>query len=138
MPLVISFLFLIAILGVSTGYGMWFTKNQGRIREGSSAIVTGINWDFPLGERLTLVQFSSAFCMPCKTTRQILNRISEEFNDVAHIEIDAESNLDLVRKLNILSTPTTVILDSQGNERGRAVGAPTREQVLNAIAPITI
>jgi len=45
------------------------------------------------------------------------------------MDIDAEAHLELVRKLNIHSTPTTLILDSQGLEVGRAVGAPTRDQV---------
>ena len=56
--------------------------------------------------------------------------------DVVHIDIDAEENLELVRELNILSTPTTLILDSYGREVARAVGAPKREQVINALAAI--
>jgi thiol-disulfide isomerase/thioredoxin len=76
--------------------------------------------------------------MPCKATRVLLQEISQGLPDVVHIDIDAESHLDLVRKLNILSTPTTLILDSHGIELGRAVGAPKREQVLDAIAPISI
>ena len=50
-----------------------------------------------------------------------------------HLEIDAESHLELARKLNILSTPTTIILNANGQEVGRAVGAPKREQVLNLL-----
>ncbi len=57
-------------------------------------------------------------------------------HDVEHVEVDAESELELVRQLNILSTPTTLILDSSGNEIARAVGAPKREQVINALAAI--
>jgi thioredoxin-related protein len=57
-------------------------------------------------------------------------------SDVAHVEIDAEANLELVRKLDIRSTPTTLFLDSRGYEIGRAMGAPKREQVLQAIAAI--
>ena len=56
--------------------------------------------------------------------------------DVAHIDIDAESHLELVRRLDIRSTPTTIILDGNGQEVARAVGAPKREQVLNALASI--
>jgi hypothetical protein len=56
--------------------------------------------------------------------------------DVQHMDIDAEAHLVLVRKLNIHSTPTTLILDSQGLEVGRAVGAPTRDQVLKSLSAI--
>jgi thiol-disulfide isomerase/thioredoxin len=86
------------------------------------------------GSRLTLLQFSSAFCTPCRATRGLLRDITKGLHDVKYIEIDAESNLELVRKLNIASTPTTLILNHQGIEVGRAVGTPTREQVTNAIS----
>ncbi|CAB4865459.1 unannotated protein [freshwater metagenome] len=90
----------------------------------------------PLGSRATLLQFSSAFCTPCRATRTLLENIVSSMNDVAHVEIDAESELELVRYLNILSTPTTLILDSKGHEVGRAVGAPKRQQVINALSVI--
>jgi thioredoxin-related protein len=56
--------------------------------------------------------------------------------DVSHIDIDAESHLELVRRLDIRSTPTTIILDRNGQEISRAVGAPKREQVIKALAAI--
>jgi thiol-disulfide isomerase/thioredoxin len=108
------------------------------VKEHSSTTLSPAELGSPLGSRVTLVQFSSAFCMPCKATRVLLQEISSNLPNVAHIEIDAESHLELVRKLNISSTPTTLILDSHGNEIGRAVGAPRRDQVLDAIAPISI
>lgn len=89
-----------------------------------------------LGSRATLVQFSSAFCTPCRATRALLENIVADMADVAHVEVDAEAQLELVRQLNILSTPTTLILDSTGREVGRAVGAPKRDQVINALAAI--
>lgn len=89
-----------------------------------------------LGSRATLVQFSSAFCTPCRATRALLENIVADMADVAHVEVDAEAQLELVRQLNILSTPTTLILDSTGREVGRAVGAPKRDQVINALTAI--
>jgi len=89
-----------------------------------------------LGSRATLVQFSSAFCTPCRATRVLLENIVVQMEDVKHVEVDAEANLELVRELNILSTPTTLILDSKGREVGRAVGAPKREQVIHALAAL--
>lgn len=62
--------------------------------------------------------------------------MTAQMHDVNHVEVDAESNLELVRELNILSTPTTLILDSRGREVGRAVGAPKREQVITALSAI--
>jgi len=65
-----------------------------------------------------------------------LENVVAGIEDVKHIEIDAEANLELVRTLDIRSTPTTLILNSQGTEVGRAVGAPKREQVLTALAAL--
>ncbi len=86
-----------------------------------------------LGQQATLVQFSSAFCAPCRTTRVVLADVAERYDGVAHLEIDAEEHLALVRALDIRRTPTTLILDADGNELTRAAGAPRREQVLAAL-----
>ena len=56
--------------------------------------------------------------------------------DVKHIQVDAESHLELVRRLDIRSTPTTNFLNRDGVEVGRAAGTPTRDQVVTALAAI--
>ena len=89
-----------------------------------------------LGSRATLLQFSTVFCGPCRATRLLIQDVTADMADVAHVEIDAEANLDLVRKLDIRSTPTTLFLDSRGHEVGRAMGAPKRDQVIKAIEVI--
>lgn len=95
--------------------------------------VTDALGETELGERATLVQFSSAFCAPCRATRRILGEVAEIVPGVVHVEIDAEHHLDLVRRLDVLRTPTTLVLDGAGNEVARASGAPRKEQVLSAI-----
>ncbi|MEO6605362.1 MAG: thioredoxin family protein [Aeromicrobium sp.] len=86
-----------------------------------------------LGERATLVQFSSAFCAPCRATRVLLTDIADKTPGVVTIDIDAEERLELTRKLNILRTPTVLVLDSKGRVTRRASGLPRREQVLAAL-----
>ena len=85
------------------------------------------------GERATLVQFSSAFCAPCRATKRILGDVADVVPGVVHVEIDAEHHLEVVRRLGILRTPTTLILDASGREVSRAAGAPRKEQVLSAL-----
>jgi len=85
------------------------------------------------GTRATLLQFSSAFCAPCRATRRILTEVSEMVDGVAHVEVDAERHLDLVRKLNILKTPTTLVLDGDQREVQRASGQPRKADVLAAL-----
>jgi thiol-disulfide isomerase/thioredoxin len=90
----------------------------------------------PLGARVTMVQFSSAFCSPCRATRVLLEQMVQSMTDVTYAHIDAESHLELVRQLNILSTPTTLFLNRDGVEVGRAMGTPKRSQVLAAVAAV--
>jgi thiol-disulfide isomerase/thioredoxin len=87
-----------------------------------------------LGERATLLQFSSAFCAPCRATRRVLGEVTSLVEGVAHVEVDAEHHLDATRTFGILRTPTTVVLDAHGVEVTRATGAPSRDQVLTALA----
>jgi thiol-disulfide isomerase/thioredoxin len=89
-----------------------------------------------LGERATLLQFSSAFCAPCRATRRTLTEVAGLVDGVAHVEIDAEEHLDATRALGILRTPTTVVLDADGQEVARAAGAPRRDQVLAALGRV--
>jgi thiol-disulfide isomerase/thioredoxin len=86
-----------------------------------------------LGSRATLLQFSSAFCAPCRTTRAVLGDVASALPGVAHVEIDAESHLELVRRLDITRTPTVLVLDAAGRIRTRATGAPRKGDVLAAL-----
>jgi len=85
-----------------------------------------------LGERATMVHFSTAFCAPCRQTRQTLAQVSQTVEGVAHVEIDAESHLDLVRDLGVRRTPTVLLLDSDGRIVTRASG-PLRTADVRAV-----
>ena len=89
-----------------------------------------------LGETATLLQFSSAFCAPCRATRRTLADVAAAVPGVVHVEVDAEHHLELVRRLGILRTPTTLVLDARGVEVTRAAGAPRKEQVLAALGAL--
>ncbi|MFF6996690.1 thioredoxin family protein [Streptomyces sp. NPDC008313] len=86
-----------------------------------------------LGERATLVQFSSAFCAPCRATRRVLTEVAGMVPGVSHVEIDAEEHLGLVRELDILKTPTVLVLDSAGRIVRRAAGRPRTADVVAAL-----
>ncbi|MBE1533323.1 TlpA family protein disulfide reductase [Actinomadura algeriensis] len=86
-----------------------------------------------LGERATLVQFSSAFCAPCRATRRVLGDVARMVEGVAHVEIDAEANLALVRRLDVTGTPTVLVLDAAGRVVRRAAGAPRKADVIAAL-----
>ncbi|MCR0991485.1 thioredoxin family protein [Streptomyces albidoflavus] len=87
-----------------------------------------------LGERATLVQFSTAFCQPCRATRRVLDDVAALVPGVRHVEIDAEAHLDLVRAVGVERTPTVLILDGRGRVALRATGAPRKADVLAGLA----
>lgn len=99
-------------------------------------VLAGTAYADALGERATLLQFSSAFCAPCRVTRHTLADVAARVPGVVHVEVDAEHHLDLVRRLGVMRTPTTLVLDAAGREVTRAAGAPRREQVLAALGPL--
>ena len=140
---------LIAVLAAVLAIGAWRAAVDGRFR--GTHPVRGSDDDGPagpdpdslghllpsgttLGEQATLLQFSSAFCAPCRATRRTLSEVTALVPGVEHVEIDAEHHLDLVRRLRVLRTPTTLVLDGEGREVSRAAGAPRKEQVLAALA----
>ncbi|NEA82500.1 thioredoxin family protein [Actinospica acidiphila] len=86
-----------------------------------------------LGERATLVQFSSAFCAPCRATRRVLDEVAAMVPGVTHVEIDAEARLDLVRRLGVERTPTVLVLDADGRVVRRAAGQPRKADVIAAL-----
>ena len=133
-----NYLPILIVLTLASAYGFWYQRSRGRVKakKTTHSALTASEIGSDLGTRVTLVQFSSAFCTPCRATRALLTDITADLDDVKHIDIDAEKNLDLVRRLDIRSTPTTLVLDKSGIEVGRAVGAPKRAEVLATLAAI--
>jgi thiol-disulfide isomerase/thioredoxin len=95
--------------------------------------VTSAELGQSLGQRATLVQFSSAFCAPCRATRRVLTDVAGMVEGVEYIEVDAETRLDLVRRLNILRTPTVLVTDATGRIVKRASGQPRKPDVIAAV-----
>ena len=133
---------LLASLGLVAAFGLWRAYADGRFRRPEVEARATTPAEHPLlphdqlGERATLLQFSSAFCAPCRATRRVLADVAAAVPGVTHVELDAEHHLDLVRQVGVLRTPTTLVLDGRGHEVTRASGAPRKEQVLSALAGI--
>ena len=143
---------LVVAIVLALGFGTYRAYADGRFRgthlirgaadaeESAEArrasVLDGTPWAGQLGERATFLQFSSAFCAPCRATRRILEDVVATSPGVAHLEVDAEHHLELVRRLGVLRTPTTLVLDAAGVEVTRAAGAPTKAQVQAALAAI--
>ncbi|MEU5710354.1 MULTISPECIES: thioredoxin family protein [Streptomyces] len=125
-----------AVLAAAGAHGVPHERRKGRTRvrghdDGKRFGAAELGGE--LGERATLVQFSSAFCAPCRATRRVLAEVAGMVPGVTHVEIDAEAHLDLVRELEILKTPTVLVLDAGGRVVRRATGQPRKADVIAAL-----
>ncbi|MFF8395740.1 thioredoxin family protein [Streptomyces sp. NPDC016172] len=126
----------VVVLAAASAYGVLQRRRSGRVRvrgRDDGKRLDAAELGAELGERATLVQFSSAFCAPCRATRRVLGEVAAVVPGVTHVEIDAEAHLDLVRRLDILKTPTVLVLDADGNVVRRATGQPRKADVIAAL-----
>jgi thiol-disulfide isomerase/thioredoxin len=133
---------LVAVLACSAAVGLVYRARNGRVRtvespgsvSADSAALAELGID-PGAAPVTLVQFSSAFCAPCRATRRVLSQVTELLPAVAYVEVDAERHLSAVRALRILRTPTVLVVDRGGAVVRRASGQPSKADVIAAVAP---
>ena len=128
----------ILVLALATGFGFWWRSNQGKFKNAKTtgSYISKAELGIDLASRVTIVQFSSAFCSPCKATAAIITNLVKDMDDVRFVQIKSEENLKLVEKYDIKSTPTVIFFNGHGMEVGRAMGTPTSQQVLASIAAV--
>ena len=126
---------VVLVLATAAGFGWRWAS--GRLRASADARLSAAELGQPLGSRATLVQFSSAFCAPCRATRVLLADVAGKSDGVRHVEIDVTDRMDLVRRLSISRTPTVLVLGPQGQITRRASGLPRRPDVDAALALAT-
>jgi len=131
-----SLLPLLLLISITSVLGLTLRAKKGVIKKGPKLKISEGEFGEKYGSRLTILQFSTTFCSECRTAKAIVKDIVKDSKDITYVEVDAESNLDLVRRVDIRSTPTTIFLDSKGFEIARAKGAPKRDQLIKAIKAI--
>lgn len=127
---------LVLILLISTAIGFWYRSKNGVIRKKRRLHIGEAEFAGTYGKRITILQFSTTFCSQCRAAKALINDVVKDEKDISYLEIDAESNLALVRKVDVMSTPTTIFLDKDGYEIARATGAPKRDQLQKVIASL--
>ncbi|MCW6010967.1 thioredoxin family protein [Micromonospora sp. CPCC 205371] len=127
-----------ATIVAATAFGLWRRARDGRLR--SAPVEMGnptlAELGVEAGTPATLLQFSSAFCAPCRAVRRVCADVAQTLDGVRHIEVDAESHLEAVRELGIWRTPTVLVVDRTGRIVQRASGVPAKGQVIAALAPL--
>jgi thiol-disulfide isomerase/thioredoxin len=123
-----------AVLMLATVAAFALRRRDGQLKATRQRPLTVAELGQPLGTRVTLLQFSSSFCAPCRAARQLLADVAARDAGVEYVEIDVADRLDLVRLLDVRRTPTLFVLGPQGQITRRASGVPRRDEVLAAVA----
>jgi thiol-disulfide isomerase/thioredoxin len=140
---------LVAVLAAASAVGWGTRLRKGRFRgrgsdrvgsghgsDTAGSVLTAADLGASLGDRATLVQFSTDFCAYCGPTRELLAEVARSRDGVALVEIDASRRMDLARRLNVFSTPTVFVLAADGAIARRASGQPRKADVLAAVSSV--
>jgi thioredoxin-like negative regulator of GroEL len=126
---------LVAALVVTAAVTWWLRTRDGAVRTGGTqetemapTVFQRLGVD-PTAADLTVVQFSTAFCGPCRTTKARLQQLQTTRPGLAVVHVDAESHLDEVRELDVRRTPTLFYLGRDGQLIGRSSGAPRADEL---------
>ena len=124
---------LVTALAMTGVVAWWLRARDGAVRTGGEQVSRTAAFD-RLGVRpdeadLTVVQFSTAFCGPCRATRARLQQLQATRPGLAVVHVDAESHLDEVRELDVRRTPTLFYLARDGRLVGRSSGAPRPDEL---------
>jgi thiol-disulfide isomerase/thioredoxin len=156
MSVVGGLIVLVVVLAAASAAGFGLRARQGRFRaprpsstpldpqgRGDSVpptaatnALTAADLGAPLGQRATLVQFSTEFCTYCGPTRELLAEVASGRDGVAFVEIDAADRMDLTRRLRVMSTPTVLVLGADGAIERRSSGRPRKSELLAAVGAV--
>ena len=126
-----------ALIGIAAllllAISLWITLRalQRRGRREAPADVVGpeVVGEGTLGERATILQFSTDFCTRCAAVHDELGELANAHDGVRHLDVDLTHRPDLAKRFQVLQTPTTLILDRAGVITTRFGGIPGRAVV---------
>ncbi len=86
----------------------------------------GARFETCSGMQLTILDFTAAWCGPCKTIAPILAALEAEYGHrIRVVPVDVEAEPALAQQFGVRSMPT-IVLVHDGREVGRTVGARSR------------
>ena len=74
--------------------------------------------------------FTATWCGPCQRFKPIMQEVANEGHSVQFIDVDQSQ--DLAQQYNVRSVPT-VVIEENGVEVDRIMGAVSKQQVLTKI-----
>jgi thiol-disulfide isomerase/thioredoxin len=139
VDLPLALIVLTALLAVTVSLGVllrWAQTRPRRVDPGESVDPQRLGAD-ALGDRATLLQFSTEFCGRCPGVHRTLADVASQRDGVVHLDVDLTHRPDIAKHFQVLQTPTTLILDRKGVVRTRFGGAPGRDVLELGLSRIT-
>ena len=78
------------------------------------------------------VEFFATWCPHCQALAPVLEKVSEETQDVKFVRVDIDENPTTVRRVNIESTPTLIIFEN-GRIINSNIGFLPKKQLIEFI-----
>lgn len=133
---------LLALLAAASLAWWLLSRRDGRFRPAASDAAAGDVLDAsdvggPLTGHATFLLVSSATCSTCPQVRRVLTAVADDEPGVSFRELRAESHMALVRRLDVLRTPTVLLLDERGAVRSRTSGPLRADQARAALDELT-
>jgi thioredoxin 1 len=96
--------------------------------------LTDKNFQHQTKNKLVLVDFWAAWCVPCKMMAPVLNEVAEELAGTSHVgKVNIEQFQSLAQKYQVRSIPT-MILFKNGREIDRFVGVKSKDFLIKQLS----
>lgn len=126
------------------GHDLIFDIKLAEIEKSQSGQTVSDLTSTPLGQALgnglpTLAEFGSNKCVPCKMMKPLLENLAIIFEGELNVVIiEVYERMSLARKYQIMSIPTQIIFDDNGQEITRHIGYWSMEEILAELGRIGV
>lgn len=84
------------------------------------------------GEKLTVVDFSATWCMPCRMLKPILEKAESRMEEYSFYNLDVDDQEEIAKRYRIFSVPTVVCF-KKGKKIDSMVGLNSYDDVVDFI-----
>lgn len=85
------------------------------------------------GQESTVIQLSTVHCSRCPGVQRTITELVRDHRDVEFVHVDVTERPELVKKYQVMQTPTVLVLDNELNVHTRLSGALNRKLLFDAI-----